>query len=729
MTMDPLVLPITADTTAAEAALDQLGASMGDVQGQLARAGKAGEDAGTKAAAGIRRVSTSADEASAKTSRLGATMQRMGQSIATAAGQNFLEQLNQHTSELTRNLTGVEKSAADAGIALLGNLGVIGQVAQGALGVYGAIAAAEREQIERGQELARLHDEQARLGPLYSNIASSISATASAQERLNQTLAAERSLLQQRVALMDKGFSSREIGQFERTVNAALPTIRASNGAVTQSVQVHEVMAAVVGRNAAQLRVWGVNLELTENQALNLARATVVLNNRAIEGAQAAVTAARAARDQARVELANARTIGTATEARANLTRTSTALTAAERALTAAVERQTGALGANAAEVIEREEAFERAIRERQKTADADEARTNAAASANTSTLLERIEATRQMAEAEYSLSRARVQLGVRGEAQRLQVENALREEAMEHLRAQIALAEEDAARGRQRGENATQVLARQATALQRAATLTEQLATLEQAREQSAIDGERRIREAAESTARARADAALAAQRAAVDALIEQERERENKAREEAGTRRESDRRKLSEAQAAADAINAGPVNTLKTAAEGLNQAVSASVVAALRSGEGVGEALRATAEAQLFALATTSSVKALAETAEGFGALALGLPTAALHFKSAGLHALTAAAAGAAGAGVASLGGAEPAAGAGGGGGREPTPVSPRGGSGGEGGTTEVVQYYGPVIDGRASTEDQVGQRVNRYQRAGSMRLERQS
>jgi hypothetical protein len=53
--MDPLVLPITADSTAAEAALDQLGASMGDVQGQLARTGKAGEDAGAKAATGIRR--------------------------------------------------------------------------------------------------------------------------------------------------------------------------------------------------------------------------------------------------------------------------------------------------------------------------------------------------------------------------------------------------------------------------------------------------------------------------------------------------------------------------------------------------------------------------------------------------------------------------------------------------------------------------------------------------
>jgi glutathione S-transferase len=50
----------------------------------------------------------------------------------------------------------------------------------------------------------------------------------------------------------------------------------------------------------------------------------------------------------------------------------------------------------------------------------------------------------------------------------------------------------------------------------------------LEQAREQSAIDGERRIREAAESTARTRAEAALAAQRATVDGLIEQERERE---------------------------------------------------------------------------------------------------------------------------------------------------------------------------------------------------------
>lgn len=734
MTMDPLVLPITADTSGAETALDQLGASMGDLQGQLARTGRTGDEAGTRAAGGMRRLSDSAQQATASTSRLRETMGQMSRSIAMAAGQNFLENLRSHTAELTRGLTGVEKSAADAGIALLGNLGVIGQVAQGALGVYGAIAAAEREQIENGRVLETLRNAQGRLGPMYDSIASSIDATATAQQRLNATLTAARALRATEVSMINAGTSPERVRQLEAAIAPLIPAIRQMNGGIDSNVQIQDVLNAITSRNTEQLRRWGLSVQFgttaTTDHTAALVAASEARERTAMvarAAAQAEVTAATAAVSAARQMRGGFEAIEATNAASARLQRANVALARSEAEVAAATGAATTAsrdrATALAAESAAAEEAKQKI--ERQAVSDA---RRSASEGAATATLLERIDATRSMREAEYNLSRARVQLGARGESQRLEVDNALREEGIEHLRDQIALAEEDAARGRQRGENATQAMSRQAAALSRAAQLTQELATAERTREQAAIDGERRIREAAATTEAAR----RAEQNRIVDALIEEERERQNKAKEQDTARRESDRQKLVEAQQLADAIKAGPVNSLKQSAESLSQAVSTSVVAALRTGEGVGEALRATVEDQLFALATTSTVKALSETAQGFGALALGSPTAALHFKAAGLHAATAAAAGAAGAGVAALGGGEATPETGGGGGgaaREPTPVSPRGGAGAEGGSTEIVQFYGPVIDGRASTQDQVGQRVNRYQRAGSMRLERQT
>jgi hypothetical protein len=732
--MDPLVLPITADTSGAETALDQLGASMGDLQGQLARTGRTGDEAGTRAAGGMRRISDSAQQATASTSRLRETMGQMSRSIAMAAGQNFLENLRSHTAELTRGLTGVEKSAADAGIALLGNLGVIGQVAQGALGVYGAIAAAEREQIENGRVLETLRNAQGRLGPMYDSIASSIDATATAQQRLNATLTAARALRATEVSMINAGTSPERVRQLEAAIAPLIPAIRQMNGGIDSNVQIQDVLNAITSRNTEQLRRWGLSVQFGTTATTDHTAALVAaaesrqrLATTARDAAQAEVTAARAAVTAARQMRGGREAIEATHVAAARLQRANVALARSEAEVAAATGAATTASRDRTAALREQDEiARARAIMEGDAQRKAE--RNAASQTAATATLLERNDATRAMAEAEYNLSRARVQLGARGELQRLEVDNALREEGIEHLRDQIALAEEDAARGRQRGENATQALSRQAAALSRAAQLTQELATAERTREQAAIDGERRIREAAATTEAAR----RAEQNRIVDALIEEERERQNKAKEQDVARRESDRQKLVEAQQLADAIKAGPVNSLKQSAESLSQAVSTSVVAALRTGEGVGEALRATVEDQLFALATTSTVKALSETAEGFGALALGSPTAALHFKAAGLHAATAAAAGAAGAGVAALGGGEATPETGGGGGgaaREPTPVSPRGGAGAEGGSTEIVQYYGPVIDGRASTQDQVGQRVNRYQRAGSMRLERQT
>lgn len=97
-------------------------------------------------------------------------------------------------------------------------------------------------------------------------------------------------------------------------------------------------------------------------------------------------------------------------------------------------------------------------------------------------------------------------------------------------------------------------------------------------------------------------------------------------------------------------------------------SQAV-ASGYAALVTGQGsVITALRATAAAGIMAQGQQSVIAGLRETALGFGAMALGSPTSAAHFKSAALHGAVAVAAGLAARALAPSASA-PAAGGGGG------------------------------------------------------------
>lgn len=797
--MEPLTIPIEADVAGVDHGIDKVDAALGKLEGQLESVGKAGQKSGDDAARGLRRIGTEAQKQegglAALERRFDAFQKRgagaAGGALAGSLG-NLMEQLAGEARELARGTDDATQSLVQMGASALPSMGPIGAALAALVGGMGLVTRAEREQQEEMARTARLYDEQARLGPLYTNIASSIDSAATAQERLTQTLAVGRSLLAQQATLLGQGFSPREVAAFSRTIDAALPGIRASHGALTAQVQVHEVMAAVIARNTGQLRQWGLTLELGENNSVNLARATVELNNRAIEGAQAAVTAARAARDRARAEVEAARRTGggaaaieRSVAAQSNLNRTSTALAAAERQLTTAVERQTGALGAQAQATIDLNEERTRLMAAAAVQQDADEKRRNRNAGGNTASLLERIAATRALAEAEYNLSRARVQLGATDAAQRFEVENTLRREAIRHTRDLIAVAEEDAARGRQRGENLTQMRTRQAQAAERAATLTRELAEAEAAEAQRAREsyvdigtqlaegararavveltrrteelGDASAREAAASAGRYRStvervaqlDRESAARRQLIadlrahDEVIARIADQQTRETEAAANRARI--RTLESAEQAASTQRAQlQVTQLQTLGDHFEQLADQSTGASdvvVRSFDAMTGAIGSNIAAfalgeQTFAQATQAMVaettKAITEiaakemvlnVARGTAALFTNPPAAAAHFGAAAIYAGLAAGAGA----ISSS--ARPAEATGTGSTREPTSVGPRALDSGGGGAVEVVQYYGPVIDGRASTEDQVGQRVNRYQRAGAMRLERQT
>jgi hypothetical protein len=169
--------------------------------------------------------------------------------------------------------------------------------------------------------------------------------------------------------------------------------------------------------------------------------------------------------------------------------------------------------------------------------------------------------------------------------------------------------------------------------------------------------------------------------------------------------------------------------VELLKSSAESLNQSVSSALFAAIQNGENVGEAIRKALEASLFSLATQSTVKALYETAQGFGSLAIGSPTAALHFKAAGLYAATAAGAAVAGVGVRALG-AGASGGAAGAGGAPPSRGLGTGpGAAGGGGNLPpvTINYNAPVIGGRDAASWETGTRMGRYLSAADARVRR--
>lgn len=794
--MEPLTIPIEADVAGVDQGIDKVDAALGKLEGQLESVGKAGQKSGTDAARGLRRIGTEAQKQegglAALERRFDAFQKRgagaAGGALAGSLG-NLMEQLAGEARELARGTDDATQSLVQMGASALPSMGPIGAALAALVGGMGLVTRAEREQQEEMARTAQLHDAAARLGPMYANIASSIDASATAEQRLAQTIAAAQGLLREQAGLLTRGFSPEQVRTFTATVDAAVPAIRTLNGGVQSHIQSAEVMAAVTARNSGQFRQWGLSVKFGTDEVENQMIAMRALNELRIRNARQEI-------DLARQRLAGARAENEVTQRQtasllsgyygrerlAERQRASReAVTAATAALTRAEMELQAAQGATAriASTIadhEREIAEQRDLRgKRERTASA----------SNTASMMERLAATRAMAEAEYNLSRARVQLGAGDAAQRFEVENALRREAIRHTRDLIALAEEDAARGRQRGENAVQTRTRQAQAVERVATLTRELAEAEATEAQRAreayidigtqlaegsraravVDLTRRTEELGDATAR-EAAASAGRYRSTVERVAQLDRESAARrqliadlhAHDEVIGRIADQQTRETEA-----AANRARIRTLESAEQTAStqraqlqitqlqslrdhfvaladQSTGASDVV-VRSFDAMTGAIGSNVAAfalgeQTFAQATQAMVaettKAITEiaakemvlnVARGTAALFTNPPAAAAHFGAAAIYAGLAAGAGALSSAT------RPAEASAGGGAREPTSVGPRATDSAGGGTVEVVQYYGPVIDGRASTEDQVGQRVNRYQRAGAMRLERQT
>lgn len=754
-TVDLNAASAKAGVDALNASLDSLDSQIGRTEQATAKA-KAANDAWFQSlrstaeaapqagAAAARQVTAQTAQAESSVARLRAGFTQFRQQVGQGLANNLVEQLLQHTQELTRDMDVLAQSSANVGIQAVAQLGPLGQLAAGALGVYGMVAKAEREQLENNRQLALLHDQQARLGPLYTNIASSIAATATAQERLNETVAAARGLLTQQAALLGQGFSTSEIAAFARTVDAALPRIRASQGALTENVQAHEVMAAVIGKNTGQLRQWGIAVELGENNTLNLARATVALNNRAIENAAAMVQQRRATLDAARAAEQRAREArGLSSDAQARAAADAAAMRAtqqaargladAERALTQAVERQTGAVGQNAQALIDRETEMERLQRERQKRIDADEYRRAHAGAAHSA---QEIRDLRQQIGLTIERTRAVVMhtryIGLSISANRELVELEQRRARFEAQRHHTFAQRQRFLSDLQREIELRQGIVEQERAIRDALVDTEEQRDRYRTRLRQDNDRDATtlaIREARQARLRRE-------EGEAIDALIAQERERQQAERShrkdvEGQLTNAANLRATEAAQRANEARESSALNgQIARAAESLSAALGSSFAAIIDGSQSVKGAVFDALKSTMQALASESIGKALFQTASGLAALAMGSPTATTHFAAAGKFAATAVVAGGIAAGVGAIsapssgttassttGASSPSAG---------LPSGPRGGS--DGAMAPItINYNAPVIGGRDAMAWETGARIGRYLGQADSRVRR--
>lgn len=183
--------------------------------------------------------------------------------------------------------------------------------------------------------------------------------------------------------------------------------------------------------------------------------------------------------------------------------------------------------------------------------------------------------------------------------------------------------------------------------------------------------------------------------------------------------------------AAAEMERVAAGPANNLQSAAEGLAGGLIKSGMAAAFAGENIGKAFAKELEGRLESTAEEALVLALFETAHGIAALASigGAALAPGHFTAAAQYAATAAAAGVGAVVAHAVGGSgasAPASAPASSGDQRAGSVSPRSGrSANDSSAPIVIQYFAPVINGRAGTDADVGTRLARFDDAARSRL----
>lgn len=793
-----LVIPVSVDNTKAKEGIAEVSEAFETLGKEAKKAGTSGAQATNAMAAGAQQAAASTNTLASRYTALNARFEQAqkSQNLFSRGGQAMAGSLNGlfsslagEVGEFTRGSDGATQSLVNLGAQALPALGPVGAALAALAGGVALVTRYEREQAEELRTLNSLYDVQARLGPLYNNIASQIDGAATAQERFNQLRSAAQGILTAQRTMIEQGFNPEQIRTFTNVANNALPAIRAVGGELTNTVSAQQVLEAVTARNTAQLRQWGINVTLGADASENMGNAMHALATRTVENAQATRQNAEAGVRNLRAQLSQSRASADQSDAIERETDLGNRLRSAQTSLTearAAEERAVQALVGRTGQLAEalREEARVNAETLR------DAPKREKAAASNVASLMDRRAATLALAEAMRNQRRAQEQLDARDPATRFEVERRQREEQAFHLRRQIALATEEYNIRRQASENAAQFDQRRAAALQRVADLTLELSQsereaterlnaakersleigrqlLDASRAQAALtttslqEGynraletenalsagiyqtrEQQLQQLQRDTAMRRTLITLLGQQAEAASQIEdagqreaalagirgQQRALESQQNQAQARERELTMTQLQRMDNGIRAFADTSVNASGSAAAGfdaLTGAMTSSASAFFQGEKTFEEASQAMVNATLTSLSEIASKEMVMELARGTASLFVNTPAAGAHFAAAGLYGLVAAGTGAAAAATkpstASAGGAgsEP---------RRPTSSDDAATAAAMGQVT-VTNYYAPVIEGRAATPDQVGMRLNRYQRAGAMRLERHS
>jgi hypothetical protein len=300
------------------------------------------EEVGGAAGASATKMSTSATASSAAVGRIAEATEKTKTAVERLeeSGNRGLHALSEKASELAGSMGGAAGKIADVGLKSLAAFGGIGLQATAAVGavlmLYNAYQQYEDKQRAVTSGAQALAGVNAQLGGSYDAVRLAAAQDGTAEERVNAIRAAGLSILQQRIALDQQGFSRTASDAFAGSLDrlmAAYAGLGAAAPLATREMVQHAIQS---GNAAEQQRVLGLSFEHSTDATIehaNQTRALTIVSARAAASSLAhrrdLLSAADAQVASARATVAGLRGLGDDAGARAASANASRALSAA----------------------------------------------------------------------------------------------------------------------------------------------------------------------------------------------------------------------------------------------------------------------------------------------------------------------------------------------------------------------------------------------------------------
>ena len=300
------------------------------------------EEVGGAAGASATKMGTSATASSAAVGRIADATEKTKTAVERLeeSGNRGLNALSEKASELAGSMGGAAGKIADVGLKSLAAFGGIGLQATAAVGavlmLYNAYQQYEDKQRAVTSGAQALAGVNAQLGGSYDAVRLAAAQDGTAEERVNAIRAAGLSILQQRIALDQQGFSRTASDAFAGSLDrlmAAYAGLGAAAPLATREMVQHAIQS---GNAAEQQRVLGLSFEHSTDATIehaNQTRALTIVSARAAASSLAhrrdLLSAADAQVASARATVAGLRGLGDDAGARAASANASRALSAA----------------------------------------------------------------------------------------------------------------------------------------------------------------------------------------------------------------------------------------------------------------------------------------------------------------------------------------------------------------------------------------------------------------